>query len=890
MPDKDRLANLKFKSIEELKPFYDSLALSRCNPRDLTKKLGMIFQNADDQRKMGDIENAYIAIMKYLNVFSYIQKTSDYKKDPVYYKMMMGKQPKEAVAIAEELHSILTESYSLISGKESNKIKVPEKTPAEILDMRVKKESKLSLTSAELFSMLKDGVTNVLIMDIRSSTDFENSRITENMVNIPNEILEKGKSAHTLEQILPEESKGLWKKRGFYDQIILLDWMTNEQTFQSSKLFILKEILTEWDVNTKYKNEILILEGGYDDWLNSYPWYTTNPKPPRPHVEEITSDIILDQIIYPELDDLNTNVNQEFLKPFFDRSKKPTLNESDVMGKNHLIDSGFDQSGRPNIDRSKKAAAIRTYEERKADMKNLLNQKEIETSEAIDLEKSVIDSERELQDTILMQKEIGADDDKKRELEEKQEKLLIKLEELKEELIVKDNKIKELQKKIEEDEEEMAKKQEDLDWLIREAETNKRIRMQEEERKRLEKEREEVERLRDEERKRLEEKHREQLEIARRKKKLQNENNTINSLDNNYYNKVPTINRANKPRLEEKIRQFSGVKGNVGIGLTGLKNLGNTCYMNSIIQCISNNSTLAKYFCENLYLDDINRSSKTKGEVAGELAAVIKTLWSGKFRSIACRDLKNTIGQYKSEYATYEQQDSHEFLTFLMDWLHGDLNQLFNPPVVNKKGMNEAEKAWLDFKRKNESLISTLFYGIQRSTVSCLECGESSVTYEPFSNLSLIIPDLESCTIVECLKLYMKSERISGWKCPKCQECREAEKKTDVCKLPPILVVHLKRFHYIDVLSRKRTTYVDFPLSDLNMAQFAVNNEHKRMNYNLYAVSNHYGTMEGGHYTAYCKSAIYKKWYKFDDHEVFEISPSDVKTSAAYILFYTSLS
>lgn len=114
--------------------------------------------------------------------------------------------------------------------------------------------------------------------------------------------------------------------------------------------------------------------------------------------------------------------------------------------------------------------------------------------------------------------------------------MLIKLEELKEELILKDNKIKELQKIIEEDEEEMAKKQEDLDWLIREVETNKRIRIQEEERKRLEKEREEVERLRDEERKKLEEKHKEQLEIARRKKKLQNENNTINFLVRHYYN------------------------------------------------------------------------------------------------------------------------------------------------------------------------------------------------------------------------------------------------------------------------------------------------------------------------------------------------------------------
>lgn len=152
----------------------------------------MIFQKANEQRKIGEIENAYIAIMKYLSVLSFIQSTDDYKKHMSYYKSMMGNKPQEAIALAEELSSILTESYSLLNRKESSSSKLPEKTPTEILDMRVKKESKLSLTSAELFSMLRDGVTEVLIMDVRPASDFENSRITENMVNIPSEILEKG--------------------------------------------------------------------------------------------------------------------------------------------------------------------------------------------------------------------------------------------------------------------------------------------------------------------------------------------------------------------------------------------------------------------------------------------------------------------------------------------------------------------------------------------------------------------------------------------------------------------------------------------------------------------------------------------------------------------------
>lgn len=64
---------------------------------------------------------------------------------------------------------------------------------------------------------------------------------------------------------------------------------------------------------------------------------------------------------------------------------------------------------------------------------------------------------------------------------------------------------------------------------------------------------------------------------------------------------------------------------------------------------------------------------------------------------------------------------------------------------------NDMEKAWWDFKKKNISLISTLFYGLQKSTVSCTKCDEASVTYEPFSNLSLIIPDSEYSSTEVCL-------------------------------------------------------------------------------------------------------------------------------------------
>lgn len=906
MSGREHRVPLKYKSLDDLKPLYNNLRLSGQDPRVLLKKLDKIFDTAEERLKLGDIEQAYILIMKYLNVLSYIQNSKDFLKDPKFYKMMLGKKPKEAMELAEKLNESLAEGYKNVKNhEEENKENANIPKPniiTELTDMREKKESKSTMTSVNLFNMLKDGVSKVLVMDARSSDDYKDSRIDfESMINIPDETLNKGQSANMLEKQLSDDSQYLFKSRGNYDQIVLLDWATNEENFDQSKLNVLKDILTKWDIETKYKNEILILDGGYEDWLNSYPWYTTKPvKPPLHHHEDILTDGNLDSVIYPDLDELNANIEQASLKPYFDRSKKPlkrTLNDLDYMESDDLLIEKHDEISRPSFDRAKKAAAIKTYEERKADLDEILAETFAETSAAVELERSRMDNEIELGEVIRKRREIEADEEQRKLLEEEEEKLFLKYEELRRESELKDDKIKELQEIVEiyktKDKEEKAKKTENVETEKKEDEMREQIKLQEMEKERLAREREEMERaqLLELDKKKLEEKYKEKLEMARMLKKRFHDDDDSAMEINKTSSKIPFVNRANKPRIPEKIRYFNGVKHKVGRGLTGLKNLGNTCYMNSILQCISNNSVMLIYFYEGHYKEDINRFSKTKGEIAEEIAAVLKELWAGSFRSIACRDFRSTVGLYKPEYATYEQQDSHEFLTFLMDWLHNDLNKVRNPSAIDDENPgNDLGKAWRNFERKNQSLISTLFYGLQKSTVTCLKCNEKSVTFEPFSNLSLIIPEYDHCTLESCLRLYLKSERISGWRCPKCKDLREAEKRTELCKLPEILVIHLKRFHYIEILSRKRTSFVKFPISDLNMLQFALpnTNNSKNYSYNLYAISNHYGTMEGGHYTAFCKSPMFKRWYKFDDHEVVEIEPSEVRTSAAYILFYSS--
>jgi ubiquitin carboxyl-terminal hydrolase 8 len=121
-----------------------------------------------------------------------------------------------------------------------------------------------------------------------------------------------------------------------------------------------------------------------------------------------------------------------------------------------------------------------------------------------------------------------------------------------------------------------------------------------------------------------------------------------------------------------------------------------------------------------------------------------------------------------------------------------------------------------------------------------------------------------------------KAQKLSNNKCNRLLETSRI-----------LTVIFYHRFYH-DGWWRKRQTYVDFPFN-LDMHHYSLVPDQRYTNYKLYGVSNHYGTMEGGHYTAYCKNECYDKWYKFDDHEVSEISNSDICSGAAYILFYTSM-
>ncbi|KAK4408742.1 Ubiquitin carboxyl-terminal hydrolase 5 [Sesamum angolense] len=148
----------------------------------------------------------------------------------------------------------------------------------------------------------------------------------------------------------------------------------------------------------------------------------------------------------------------------------------------------------------------------------------------------------------------------------------------------------------------------------------------------------------------------------------------------------------------------------------------------------------------------------------------------------------------------------------------------------------------------------------------------------------------EPLSLYTCLEAFLREEPLvpeDMWYCPQCKERRQASKKLDLWRLPEVLVIHLKRFSYSRSMKHKLDTFVNFPIHDFDLTNYVANkNSTRRQIYELYALINHYGGMGSGHYTAHIKLLDENRWYNFDDSHISPINEEEVKSAAAYVLFY----
>lgn len=401
---------------------------------------------------------------------------------------------------------------------------------------------------------------------------------------------------------------------------------------------------------------------------------------------------------------------------------------------------------------------------------------------------------------------------------------------------------------------------------------------------------------------------------------------TNNLNDNNLSNNL-CISPVKKRRKSSPQRKR--ISQNSFLGLRGLINLGNTCFMNCILQALTHTPLLRDYFLADLH--ECHYDGEKSICLVCEMCRLFQEFYSGKSTPHIPLKLLHLVWTHARHLAGYEQQDAHEFLIATLDILHRHCKG----PDVN------TEEAIVNNPHNCDCIIDQIFTGGLQSDVICQACNNVSTTIDPFWDISL---DLGPKSLLDCLERFTRQEYLGSTakiKCSKCQSYQESTKQLSMKKLPIVASFHLKRFEHSNRLHKKISTFISFPLyldmspfkasrratngtsnstapsestakvstNSLNNSNSTANNnsssssssneqqntssaknedDDENSKYCLFAVVNHSGTIETGHYTAYIRQCR-DQWFKCDDHLITRASVQEVLQSEGYLLFYHKL-
>ena len=382
------------------------------------------------------------------------------------------------------------------------------------------------------------------------------------------------------------------------------------------------------------------------------------------------------------------------------------------------------------------------------------------------------------------------------------------------------------------------------------------------------------------------------------------QNNNNNCINNNLFDNKDNNNNINKKPEENEIdvmnfiiKEFENY-----FPLIGLRNVGLTCYMNSILQCLLhipelNGFFINKYPEEKDRLKKINDDTETGGRLCEEYHKVVISIKKVQGKNyIIPKDFNNLLSNINGQFAQYEANDAKDLLLYLFQAMHSELNYNGDQKLKNVPKCNQLiEKESFDFfitvnQNLNLSIISYLFYGVHKSTTICKGCKNTLYNFQYFQFLSFPTFNYKNdkFNIYKGFKEFIKPEIMSGENQCYCQNCkglRDAKVITKIYFTPPYLIINIDYGKDKKYMPRKVTFG-----GIIDIKEFVDEyNKSTSILYKLIAVSTHIGhSGRSGHYVTYCQNNK-DKWYEFNDSSVTETKFEELNNNSPYVLVYKKL-